>query len=156
MKKPLDHSTTMTLVGAPTAPASTSVFVLDRGLDTSGGLDFVRERLALLGKVVFLLSFGFLLLMMGSVAFVGGVPLAAVFRLPVTLGHFFATATIGLLWLLASRQTSSRAFLGAIDAICVIVGCGFLALMTLSDIFQIQQAIPPGNSEFNYAHSTMP
>jgi len=141
MKKPHDHSTAMTLVGAPTALASSSVSVLDRRLDTSGGLEFVRERLALLGKMVFLLSFGFLLLMVASVAFVGGVPLGVAVRLPVTLGHFLATSMIGLLWLLASRKPPSRALLGAIDAICVIAGCGFLAIMTLADVFQIQQAI---------------
>lgn len=141
MKRPRDHSTTVTLVEAPTASASTSASVLDRGLDTSGGLDFVRERLALLGKVVFLLSFGFLVLMIVSVAFVGGVPLGVVLRLPVTLGHFFASSSIGLLWLLASRPTCSRAFLGAIDAVCVITGCGFLAIMTLADVFQVQQAM---------------
>ena len=33
--------------------------ILDRGLDSSSGLAFVQERLALLGKTVFLLSFGF-------------------------------------------------------------------------------------------------
>ena len=141
MKRPHDSSTTMTLTVAPTVSASSSVSGLDRGLDTSGGLDFVRERLALLGKMVFLLSFGFLVLMVASVAFVGGVPLAVVLRLPVTLGHFFATSMIGVLWLLASRKTTSRALLGAIDAICVVGGCGFLAIMTLADVFQIQQAI---------------
>src|SRR6186713_2584368 len=141
MKRPYDSSTTMTLTEAPAVSASSSVSGLDRGLDTSGGLDFVRERLALLGKMVFLLSFGFLVLMVASVAFVGGVPLAVVLRLPVTLGHFFATSMIGVLWLLASRKTTSRALLGAIDAICVIAGCGFLAIMTLADVFQIQQAI---------------
>jgi len=141
MKRPHHSSTTMTLTVAPTVSASSSVSGLDRGLDTSGGLDFVRERLALLGKMVFLLSFGFLVLMVASVAFVGGVPLAVVLRLPVTLGHFFATSMMGVLWLLASRKTTSRALLGAIDAICVIAGCGFLAIMTLADVFQIQQAI---------------
>jgi hypothetical protein len=34
---------------------------LERGLDTSNGLDFVRERLALVGKTLFLVSFGFYL-----------------------------------------------------------------------------------------------
>src|SRR5262245_56360404 len=131
----------MTLTEAPTASASMSSSFLDRGLDTSGGLDFIRERLALLGKMVFLLSFGFLVLMITSVAFVGGVPLALVLRLPVTLGHFFASSMMGVLWLLASRKTNSRAMLGALDAICVIAGCGFLAIMTLSDAFQIQQAM---------------
>jgi hypothetical protein len=33
--------------------------MLERGLDTSGGAGFVRERLALYSKTLFLLSFGF-------------------------------------------------------------------------------------------------
>ena len=33
--------------------------LLERGLDSSSGLGFVRERLALLGKTLFLVSFGF-------------------------------------------------------------------------------------------------
>ena len=35
--------------------------ILDRGLDSSSGIGFVRERLALLGKTLFLVSFGFYL-----------------------------------------------------------------------------------------------
>ena len=60
--------------------------VLERGLDTSNGLDFVRERLALVGKTLFL---------------VGGAPFVAVVKGPVALGHLAASWTMGLLWLLA-------------------------------------------------------
>ena len=42
--------------------------VLDIGLDTSGGAGFVRERLALLGKTVFLLSFGFYVFLLASLS----------------------------------------------------------------------------------------
>ncbi|HYM88534.1 MAG TPA: hypothetical protein VES92_05390 [Nitrospiraceae bacterium] len=45
---------------SPTRPAESGIgAVLERGLDTSNGLDFVRERLALVGKTLFLVSFGF-------------------------------------------------------------------------------------------------
>ena len=40
--------------------------VLERGLDTSNGLDFVRERLALVGKTLFLVSFGFYLFLLAT------------------------------------------------------------------------------------------
>jgi len=54
--KPLDMS------ASPTRPAESGTgAVLERGLDTSNGLDFVRERLALVGKTLFLVSFGFYL-----------------------------------------------------------------------------------------------
>jgi len=47
---------------SPTPPAESGTgAVLERGLDTSNGLDFVRERLALVGKTLFLVSFGFYL-----------------------------------------------------------------------------------------------
>ena len=115
--------------------------VLDRGLDTSGGLAFVRERLALLGKTVFLLSFGFYVFLLASLVLVGGAPLMPVVRGPVALGHLCASSVMGLLWLLASRQTKSLSALGALDAFSVIVGCGLLALMAVEDQNQILQAL---------------
>ena len=77
--------------------------VLERGLDTSSGLGFVRERLALLGKTLFLVSFGFYLFLLASMVLIGGAPFVAVVRGPVALGHLCASLTMGLLWLLASR-----------------------------------------------------
>jgi hypothetical protein len=90
--------------------------VLKRGLDTSSGLDFVRERLALLGKTLFLVSFGFYLFLLANMVLVGGAPFVAVVRGPVALGHLCASWTMGLLWLLASRARVSRRSLGALDA----------------------------------------
>ena len=60
--------------------------VLERGLDTSNGLDFVRERLALVGKTLFLVSFGFYLFLLASMVLAGGAPFVAVVRNPVALG----------------------------------------------------------------------
>ena len=90
---------------SPTGPAGTGA-VLERGLDTSNGLDFVRERLALVGKTPFLVSFGFYLFLLASMVLVGGAPFAAVVKGPVALGHLAASWTMGLLWLLASRAGS--------------------------------------------------
>ena len=115
--------------------------VFDRGLDTSGGTGFVRERLALFAKTVFLLSFGFYLFMLASLVLVGGAPLAAVVRAPVALGHLCASTSMGLVWLLARRPAISLAVLGALDAISVIVPGVFLAYMTLGDEHQIIQAV---------------
>src|SRR5688572_10151166 len=108
------------LPATTTAPRTRSV--LDRGLDTSGGLDFVRERLALLGKTVFLLSFGFYVFLLASMVLLGGAPFAAVVRSPVALGHLCATSALGLLWLLARRPTASPATLGLLDAGSLLVG----------------------------------
>ena len=115
--------------------------MLERGLDTSGGMDFVRERLALLGKTLFLVSFAFYLFLLASMVLVGGAPFVAVVRGPVALGHLCASSTMGLLWLLASRARLSRRSLGALDAISIVVGGGFLSLMTLQDEGQILQTL---------------
>ncbi|MFL5474351.1 MAG: serine/threonine-protein kinase [Gemmatimonadales bacterium] len=115
--------------------------VLERGLDTSNGLDFVRERLALVGKTLFLVSFGFYLFLLASMVLVGGAPFVAVVRGPVALGHLAASWTMGLLWLLASRARLSRRSLGTLDAISIVVACGFLSIMTVNDEGQILQVL---------------
>ncbi len=127
---------------SPTRPtASGTRAVLERGLDTSSGLDFLRERLALLGKTLFLVSFGFYLFLLASMVLVGGASFVAVVRGPVALGHLCASSTMGLLWLLASRARLSRWSLGALDAISIVVAGGFLSLMTLRDEGQILQTL---------------
>jgi hypothetical protein len=63
--------------------ASHTRAVLERGLDTSSGLDFVRKRLALQGKTLFLVSFGFYLFLLANMVLVGGAPFVAVVRGPV-------------------------------------------------------------------------
>ena len=90
--------------------------ILDRGLDSSSGLGFVRERLALLGKTLFLVSFGFYLFLLASLTLIGGAPFAAVVRGPVALGHLCASLTMAVLWLLASRVAPSLWSLGTLDA----------------------------------------
>ena len=111
------------------------------GLDTSNGLDFVRERLALVGKTLFLVSFAFYLFLLASMVLAGGAPFVAVVTNPVALGHLGASWTVGLVWLLASRVRLSRQSLGALDAVSFIVACSFLSLMTINDQGQILQVL---------------
>ena len=115
--------------------------MLERGLDTSNGLDFVRERLALVGQTLFLVSFGFYLFLLASMVLAGGAPFVAVVKGPVALGHLAASWTMGLLWLLASRARLSVRSLGALDAIGIVVACGFLSIMTVNDGGQILQVL---------------
>ena len=127
---------------SPTRPAESGTgTVLERGLDTSNGLDFVRERLALVGKTLFLVSFGFYLFLLASMVLVGGAPFVAVVKAPAGLGHLAGSWTMGLLWLLASRARLSRQSLGALDAIGIVVACGFLSLMIWNDEGQILQVL---------------
>jgi len=82
----------MSSVPIPNHPtASQPPTVLERGLDTSSGLDFVRKRLALQGKTLFLVSFGFYLFLLANMVLVGGAPFLPVVRGPVALGHLCAS-----------------------------------------------------------------
>jgi hypothetical protein len=51
--------------------ASATGALLDRGLDSSSGLGFVRERLAVIGKTLFLVPFGFYLVLLASLVWIG-------------------------------------------------------------------------------------
>ncbi|HEU4955624.1 MAG TPA: serine/threonine-protein kinase, partial [Gemmatimonadales bacterium] len=121
--------------------ATESRAVFERGLDTTSGLGFVRERLALLGKTLFLVSFGFYLFLLASLTLIGGAPFVAVVRGPVALGHLCASLTMALLWLLAGRARLSLWSLGALDAVSFVVAGGFLSLMTIEDEGQILQVL---------------
>src|SRR5688572_15318388 len=115
--------------------------LLGRGLDPSAGAEFVRERLALLGKTVFLLSFSFYLFLLAGLTLGGGAPWRAVVLSPVGLGHLAGSSVMGLLWLLASRPITSLRVLGALDAVTVVLGCACLAGMTLDDHRQVLQTL---------------
>jgi hypothetical protein len=130
------------MAAAPTfASDSGAGGILQRGLDTSNGVDFVRERLALVGKTLFIVSLGFYLFLLVSMVLVGGAPFAAVVKGPVAYGHLAASATMGLLWLLASRTSFSVMGLGTLDALSIAVGGGFLSLMTMDDGGQVLQVL---------------
>ena len=125
----------------PQTTSSSTDTLLERGLDTSNGLDFVRERLALVAKTLFLVSFSFYLFLLGSMVLVGRAPFLAVVRGPVAMGHLAASWTMALLWLLATRTGHSRRSLGALDAIGFVVAPGFLSIMTINDEGQILQVL---------------
>jgi hypothetical protein len=132
-------------LGIPAAPSQTtsssSDTILQRGLDTSNGLDFVRERLALVAKTLFLVSFAFYLFLLGSMVLVGGAPFLAVVWSPVAMGHLAASSTMALFWFLATRSGHSRRSLGALDAIGFVVAPGFLSIMTINEEGQILQVL---------------
>src|SRR2546422_10918073 len=115
--------------------------MLDLGLDTSGGTGFVRERLALLGKTLFLVSFGFWLFLLASMVLGAKAPLVPVLRSPVALGHVCASSVMSAVWLLTRRGTLSLAALGAVDAVALALAGGFLAFMTANDSHQVLQAL---------------
>jgi eukaryotic-like serine/threonine-protein kinase len=123
------------------AKSGTRALLLERGLDTSNGLGFVGERLALVGKTLFLVSFGFYLFLLASMVLAGGAPFIAVVSSPVAMGHLAASWTMALLWLLARRARLSVWRLGTLDAVCFVAACGFLSFMTVNDEGQILQVL---------------
>jgi len=127
----------------PTTPASSGIRapLLERGLDTSSGLGFVRERLALLAKTLFLVSFGFYLFLLASMVLIGGAPFGAVVRGPVALGHLCASLSMALVWVVTSRVRLSLWSLGALDAVGFILAGVFLSLMTVEQEGQILQTL---------------
>src|SRR5580765_5378245 len=127
-------TTPLRLSTSTTRPAESGTrAVLERGLDTSGGLDFVRERLALVGKTLFLVSFAFYLFLLASMVLIGGAPFVAVVRGPVALGHLCASLTMALLWLVASRTRPTLRSLGALDVVCFVLAGVFLSFMTIEE-----------------------
>lgn len=110
---------------APTGSIdSESGTFLERGLDSTSGLSFLRERLALLAKTLFVVSFGFYLFLLASLVLFGGAPFIGVVRGPAALGHLCASLTMALLWLLASRASLSLWSLGALDAVGFLMAGG--------------------------------
>ena len=115
--------------------------LLERGFDSSSGLGFVRDRLALLGKTLFLVSIGFYVSLLASMVLIGGAPFVAVVRAPMAVGHLCASLTMAALWLLARRATPTLGRLGALDAGCFAVSACFLSLMTIEDQGQLLQTL---------------
>jgi eukaryotic-like serine/threonine-protein kinase len=115
--------------------------LLGRGLDSSGGTGFVRERLALLAKTLFLVSFGFWLFLLASLTLIGGADAFAVVRGPVALGHICASLTMAVLWLVTGRARLSLKAMGALDAVSFALAGVFLSWMTLTDEGQILQVL---------------
>ena len=60
----------------------------------------MRERVTLVGKTLFLVSFGFYLFLLASMVLVGRVPFLTVVTNRVAVGHLAASSTMGLLWIL--------------------------------------------------------
>lgn len=127
----------------PTLPPSDSgrLTLLEQGLDTSNGVAFLGERLALMAKTLFLVSFGFYLFLLASLVLLGGAPFLQVVKGPAALGHLAASSTMGLVWLLASRTRLTIRRAGALDAIGTVVACGLLSLMTVDADEQILQVL---------------
>jgi eukaryotic-like serine/threonine-protein kinase len=115
--------------------------LLGRGLDSSHGLGFVRERVTLVGKTLFLVSFGFYVFLLATMVLVGRAPFLTVITNRVAVGHLAASSTMGLLWILGRRARLSLVSLGTLDALSFVLACGFLSIITVDSEGQILQVL---------------
>jgi len=98
------------------------------GLDTHAGPTFVQDRLRLLGKTVFLLSFGFYVAING-LYIASGVPPLMLLTMQHNVWHLIASSVMGVVWLLVRLRPWPMRRLGAIDAGSIILAGSTLALM---------------------------
>ena len=91
----------------------------EHGLDSSGGQGFVRQRLALLAKTLFLVSFGFWLFLLASLTLIGGADAFGVVRGPVALGHICASLTMAVVWLALTIAVATRFSGQAVDDVFI-------------------------------------
>jgi serine/threonine-protein kinase len=112
-----------------------------RGLDTYGGPGFVRERLELYSKTVFLLSIGFWVALTATWVFIGGAPWRSVVLNSIALSHVLASSFMGGIWLVTRRTPCSLKLLGVLDAASLVVPCTLLAGMMIWDDRQILQTL---------------
>jgi len=113
------------------APSSSShdTPIVGAGLDSWGGSSFVQARLALLGKTVFFLAFGFFVVMNGMLVVGGGPGVMPTLVNQANVMHFLAASVMGLLWAVARARPWSLHTLGALDGGSLVLAGITLALM---------------------------
>jgi eukaryotic-like serine/threonine-protein kinase len=99
------------------------------GLDTHAGPTFVQDRLRLLGKTVFLLSFGFYVAING-LYIASGVPPGPLLTMHHNVMHLIASSVMGVVWVVMQLRPWPMRRLGAIDAASIILAGVMLALMS--------------------------
>jgi hypothetical protein len=103
------------------------------GLDTHAGATFVQDRLRMLGMTVFLLSFGFYVVING-LFIAGGVPPWPLLTMQHNVMHLIASSVMGVVWLVTRLRPWPMRTLGAIDAASIILAGSMLALMAAKPI----------------------
>jgi serine/threonine-protein kinase len=112
------------------------------GIDAGAGSPFVQSRFALLGKVVFLLSFGFFFLINSLFLVVGGLGALPALAHRGNLFHFLASSVMAVLWAIMSARPWPMRFLGMLDGLSLFLAGLFLALMaTVPNPAQLMAAL---------------
>jgi tRNA A-37 threonylcarbamoyl transferase component Bud32 len=108
--------------------------VIGAGFDTWGGSPFVQQRLALLGKTVFLLSGSFFIVINTLMLAGGGLAALPALATRANLWHFLAASVMGLLWAIARWRPWSLSVLGSLDAGSLVLAGLTLAQMAAAPI----------------------
>jgi serine/threonine-protein kinase len=99
------------------------------GFDTWAGSPFVQARLALLGKTVFLLAFGFFAVINGLLIVGGGLRILPALVTQANVMHFLAASVMGVLWGVGRARPWSLRTLGILDCGSLLLAGVALALM---------------------------
>jgi hypothetical protein len=120
------------MLGRPRSSAP--VPVIGAGFDTWGGSPFVQQRLALLGKTVFLLAGGFFTVINIVMLAGGGLGILPALVTRANVWHALAASVMGLLWAIASWRPWSLQVLGVLDTVSLLLAGLSLALMAAAPI----------------------
>lgn len=104
------------------------------GFDTWGGSPFVQQRLALLGKTVFLLAGGFFVVINTLMLMGGGLAVLPALATRANVWHFLAALVMGTLWAIARWRPWSLQMLGVLDAGSLILAGVSLAQMAVAPV----------------------
>ncbi len=141
MGRPALPSDTLPAPGSERASTPRETFIA-AGFDTWAGSPFVQARLALLGKTVFLLSFGFFAVI--NIIFVAGAGIGVLPSLvtQANVMHFLAASVMGALWLITSLRTWSLRTLGILDTVSLLLaGVGLAGMAAQPDPSQLMAGL---------------
>ena len=111
-----------------TAPTVRARPLAGAGLDTSAGSTFVQQRLRLMAKVVFLLSFGFYVVING-IFIASGTDPVELFGHHHNIWHLTASSVMAVIWVLAGLRPWSYRALGLLDVAGAILAGTTLSIM---------------------------
>src|SRR5262245_5552917 len=130
--RPMGVSTEPTV---PARPAARPAAGAGAGLDSYAGASFVQERLRLLGKTVFLLAFGFYVVINGLYVASGADPVSLL-TAQHNVMHLLSALIMAALWALSGARPWPMRVLGVFDAVSILlagVGLAVMAAMPVPD-----------------------